>query len=109
MNAWSLSFNTDSVETDEFEENWKRNTPGQSSWSGDISGWVYGDKRVLMDAVTGQASLAIFLYLCSADLTNYWSGTVVFNTWSGNGSASSAAALTANFTGDGEPARVGFA
>jgi len=109
LNAYSLNINTDTVETDEFEEDWKRNVPGQSTWSGDVSGWVYADKRVLMDAVTGQAALALFLYPDSADTSNYFSGTAVFTSWSGSGSASSAAALTANFVGDGELARVGFA
>jgi len=108
-NAWDISLSTDAVETDDFGDVWKANVPGISSASGSISGWQWQNKRVLMDAVTGQAALTIFLYPDSDDLTNYWTCSAVFGGYSGSGSTSAAVAGSATWVSDGTLTATGFA
>ena len=103
LNAWTLNVVTDVVNSEEFETDWVWASVGQGSYSGDLTGWLRSDKRVIMDAVTGQAAIELFIYPNTSDISNYFSGSVVFTSDGMSGSASGAAALTANFVGDGEP------
>jgi len=107
-NSWDLIIKKDTVETDDFGDEWKQNIGGIKSGSGNISGWQFQDKSTLIDAVTADGPVGTYIYPDRNDATNYFSGDFVFNSFNGSASTSAAVAGGAAWVSDGTLTVTGF-
>lgn len=96
-NSWSLGVTKDSIEATQFGDTWKRKVWGQVDGSGSITAWQHQDKKVIYDAVLADGPVATYLYPDKSDLTNFWSGNLLWTSYSGDGSTSSAVAGNGDF------------
>ena len=106
-NAWSMAIDTDSVETPQFGDTWKKQVLGMKSWSGSLTAWEQFDASLLSDAAVAATVTALKIYPDKSDNTNYYSGNAIFGFGSG-GDTGSAVSNTASFTGDDTLAITGF-
>jgi hypothetical protein len=107
-NAWSITVDVDAVETPQFGDSWKKHVMGMNTWSGSISAWDHPDSKVLQNAASAAASVALLIYPLRSDLTDYYSGNAIFGFESG-ADTGSAIANTSSFTGDDTLTIAGFA
>jgi hypothetical protein len=96
-NAWSVSVTKDVVEATEFGDTWKAKVVGQKDGSGSLTAWQYQDRRELIDCVAAATGVSLYLYPDRSDTSNYIYGMVIFTTYSGDGSTSSAVGGNADF------------
>lgn len=108
-NAWTLNIDTDILQPIAFgNSGWKSAIQGAKGFSGTINAYEQGDSKVLVDAATASASVAVLIYPTRDDLTSYYSGNAVFaaNT---DGNSTSVVNKNGSFTGDGALTVAGFA
>ncbi len=105
--AWSMTIDTDSVETPQFGDSWKKHVTGMQGWSGSVTAWEQGDAKVLSNAATAGTTVALLIYPNKNDVANYYNGNAIFG-FGTSGDTGSAVANTADFTGDDTLTIAGF-
>jgi len=106
-NAWTIAFDTESVEIVYFGSTWKERLVGVNDWSGTITSWGDTDDKMLYAAVTAQAAVALLIYPDRADITTYYSGNAIFS-GDESGDVGSAYSRSWAFSGDGTLAATGW-
>jgi len=106
-NAWNVAITQDSVETPQFGDSWKKRTVGMGDWSGSITAWQHDDAKLLADAATAGASVALLIYPSKNSLTDYYSGNGIFG-FSSDGGVDAAVGTTGDFVGDDTLTIAGF-
>lgn len=106
-NAWTLNMPQDAVETPQFGDTDKKRVVGLRDWSGTIGAWLHEDSKLIENAASARASVALMIYPNRGDLTNYYSGNAIFSMDAGGG-VSAAIARNASFVGDDTLTITGF-
>lgn len=106
-NAWSMSVATDSVETPQFGDSWKKRVVGMNDWSGSLTAFQHADTKLLFSAATAGASVALLIYPQRTNLSNYFSGNAIFQ-FSSEGGVDAAVGGSADFVGNDTLAMEGF-
>lgn len=106
-NAWGIDIGTDSAETPQFGDTWKKQVLGMKNWSGSLTAWEQGDAKLLSDAAVAATVTALKIYPNRSDATDYYSGNAIFS-FGSSGDTGSAVSNTASFTGDDTLAITGF-
>lgn len=106
-NAWSLKIDTDKIDTPQFGDTWKKRVVGMNDWSGSITAWMHTDSKVLTNAATAGASVALLIYPNRNDLTDYFSGSAIFGSSMGAG-VTAAASRDGDFVGNDTLTITGF-
>ncbi len=84
-NAWAIDLSTDSFETPEFGDTWKKRVAGQTGWSGSITAWLHNDSKTLTDAAAAGVAVALLIYPVRSDQSDYFSGNAIFGSSLGGG------------------------
>lgn len=106
-NEWRINIATESVETPQLGDTWKKRVVGHSDWSGSITAWMHDDSKVITNAAVAGTSVALLIYPKRADLTDYFSGNAIFGASMGGGSGS-AVGRDGDFVGDDTLTIAGF-
>jgi hypothetical protein len=98
-NAWTINITTDSVETPQFGDSWKKRVIGMNDWSGSLTAWGHSDSKLLLSAATAGSAQPLLIYPTRASLANYFSGNAIFGANEGGG-VSSAVDRSGDFVGN---------
>jgi len=107
-NAWSIGMTADVVESTEFGNTWKPKLAGMLDGTGSLTAWQHQDRRELIDAVAGLVAVLTYIYPDRTDATNFIYGSVLYTTYSGDGSTTTPIAGNADFVTSASTAGLTF-
>ena len=107
-NSWRLAITSDLADGEIFGGTFRERDKGVSDWSGNITGFLQTDSKLIETAALAATSTTILLYPNRADLTDYYSGNAFFGANIEVGSRA-LEARGGDFVGDGTLTQTGFA
>ena len=106
-NSWRLTITSDLAEGEIFGGTFRQRDKGVNDWSGNITGYLQTDSKVIETAALASTASVILLYPNRSDLTDYYTGSAFFGA---NIDVSSRALETraGDFVGAGTLTQTGF-